>query len=230
MRLKLGEMQAATVFNDDPAAQARAFRGARASSTCTSSISTAPSRASRSTAPRSRRSSRRSRSRSQLGGGIRDFETIEMWLSEGHRPRHPRHGRGAQPRRRRARVPRLSRPHRRRHRRQGRQGRGRRLGGDVRAHGDRAGAPLRGRRRRGHHLYRHRARRHPEGPQPGGDGRRSRARPRSPSIASGGLASIEDIKALLQPEYAMLEGAITGRALYDGRSIAREALALIAAA
>ncbi|MGE0627132.1 MAG: 1-(5-phosphoribosyl)-5-[(5-phosphoribosylamino)methylideneamino]imidazole-4-carboxamide isomerase [Hyphomicrobiaceae bacterium] len=51
-----------------------------------------------------------------------------------------------------------------------------------------------------------------------------------PVIASGGLASIEDIKALLRPEYAMLEGAITGRALYDGRLDAREALALIAAA
>ena len=38
-----------------------------------------------------------------------------------------------------------------------------------------------------------------------------------PVIASGGLASIDDIEALLRPEYAMLEGAITGRALYDGR-------------
>ena len=38
-----------------------------------------------------------------------------------------------------------------------------------------------------------------------------------PVIASGGLASIEDVKQLLRPEYRMLEGAITGRALYDGR-------------
>jgi len=51
-----------------------------------------------------------------------------------------------------------------------------------------------------------------------------------PVIASGGLASIEDIKALLRPEYAMLEGAIAGRALYDGRLDARKALALMAAA
>ncbi len=50
-----------------------------------------------------------------------------------------------------------------------------------------------------------------------------------PVIASGGLASIEDVKALLQPEYASLEGAITGRALYDGRLDPAEALALIAA-
>jgi phosphoribosylformimino-5-aminoimidazole carboxamide ribotide isomerase len=48
-------------------------------------------------------------------------------------------------------------------------------------------------------------------------------------IASGGLASIDDVRALLKPEYARLEGAITGRALYDGRIDAKEALALLAA-
>ena len=48
-----------------------------------------------------------------------------------------------------------------------------------------------------------------------------------PVIASGGLASIADIKALLQPEYRMLEGAITGRALYDGRIDPKDALALL---
>ena len=46
-----------------------------------------------------------------------------------------------------------------------------------------------------------------------------------PVIASGGLASIADVEALLLPEYAMLEGAITGRALYDGRLDAAAALA-----
>ena len=51
-----------------------------------------------------------------------------------------------------------------------------------------------------------------------------------PVIASGGLASIDDIKALLRPEYRMLEGAISGRALYDGRIDPREALALLEAA
>jgi phosphoribosylformimino-5-aminoimidazole carboxamide ribotide isomerase len=51
-----------------------------------------------------------------------------------------------------------------------------------------------------------------------------------PVIASGGLASIADVEALLRPEYAKLEGAITGRALYDCRLDAREALALIATA
>lgn len=51
-----------------------------------------------------------------------------------------------------------------------------------------------------------------------------------PVVASGGLASIDDVKALMQPEYSMLEGAITGRALYDGRIDPKQALALLAAA
>jgi phosphoribosylformimino-5-aminoimidazole carboxamide ribotide isomerase len=51
-----------------------------------------------------------------------------------------------------------------------------------------------------------------------------------PVIASGGLASIADVKALMQPEYRLLEGAITGRALYDGRIDPKEALAVLAAA
>src|SRR5262249_19648838 len=38
-----------------------------------------------------------------------------------------------------------------------------------------------------------------------------------PVIASGGLASIADVAALLQPGAKKLAGAITGRALYDGR-------------
>src|SRR4029079_15896139 len=50
-----------------------------------------------------------------------------------------------------------------------------------------------------------------------------------PVIASGGLASIDDVHRLLRPDYAMLEGAIAGRALYDGRLDAAKALALIAA-
>lgn len=48
-----------------------------------------------------------------------------------------------------------------------------------------------------------------------------------PVIASGGLASLSDIEALLQPENALLEGAITGRALYDGRLNPAAALALM---
>jgi len=48
-----------------------------------------------------------------------------------------------------------------------------------------------------------------------------------PVIASGGLASMDDIRALTQPDCAILEGAITGRALYDGRIDRAEALALL---
>ena len=51
-----------------------------------------------------------------------------------------------------------------------------------------------------------------------------------PVIASGGLASLDDVKALLQPRAKKLEGAIAGRALYDGRLDPAEALALIRAA
>jgi phosphoribosylformimino-5-aminoimidazole carboxamide ribotide isomerase len=51
-----------------------------------------------------------------------------------------------------------------------------------------------------------------------------------PVIASGGLASLDDIKALLTPRAKKLEGAITGRALYDGRLDAAAALKLIKAA
>ncbi|MCA1970210.1 MAG: 1-(5-phosphoribosyl)-5-[(5-phosphoribosylamino)methylideneamino]imidazole-4-carboxamide isomerase [Rhizobium sp.] len=51
-----------------------------------------------------------------------------------------------------------------------------------------------------------------------------------PVIASGGLASMDDIRRMLRPDAAKLEGAITGRALYDGRIDPAEALALIRAA
>ena len=47
VRLERGDMARATVFNDDPAEQARALRRGRASSGCTSSTSTAPSPAAR---------------------------------------------------------------------------------------------------------------------------------------------------------------------------------------
>jgi phosphoribosylformimino-5-aminoimidazole carboxamide ribotide isomerase len=46
-------------------------------------------------------------------------------------------------------------------------------------------------------------------------------------IASGGLASLAEVERLLKPDCARLAGAITGRALYDGRLDAAEALALI---
>jgi len=51
-----------------------------------------------------------------------------------------------------------------------------------------------------------------------------------PVIASGGLASIADVRALLEPRAKKLAGAISGRALYDGRLDPAEAMALIRAA
>ncbi len=51
-----------------------------------------------------------------------------------------------------------------------------------------------------------------------------------PVIASGGLASIEDVRALLEPRAQKLEGAVVGRALYDGRLDAAAALQLVRAA
>jgi phosphoribosylformimino-5-aminoimidazole carboxamide ribotide isomerase len=47
-----------------------------------------------------------------------------------------------------------------------------------------------------------------------------------PVIASGGLASIEDVHTLLKPDNKAIAGAITGRALYDGRLDPAEAVAL----
>lgn len=51
-----------------------------------------------------------------------------------------------------------------------------------------------------------------------------------PVIASGGLASLDDVRALLAPRASKLAGAITGRALYDGRLDPAAAMALIRAA
>ena len=51
-----------------------------------------------------------------------------------------------------------------------------------------------------------------------------------PVIASGGLASIADVAALLEPRAIKLAGVIAGRALYDGRLDPAEALRLIRSA
>jgi phosphoribosylformimino-5-aminoimidazole carboxamide ribotide isomerase len=48
-----------------------------------------------------------------------------------------------------------------------------------------------------------------------------------PVIASGGLASLEDIRRMTMPDAKKLEGAISGRALYDGRIDPKEALAIL---
>jgi phosphoribosylformimino-5-aminoimidazole carboxamide ribotide isomerase len=51
-----------------------------------------------------------------------------------------------------------------------------------------------------------------------------------PVIASGGLASLDDIRRMTQPDARKLAGAITGRALYDGRIKPDEALSILRAA
>jgi phosphoribosylformimino-5-aminoimidazole carboxamide ribotide isomerase len=48
-----------------------------------------------------------------------------------------------------------------------------------------------------------------------------------PIIASGGLASLDDIRRMTMPNAKKLEGAISGRALYDGRIDPKEALAIL---
>ncbi|RCL00274.1 MAG: phosphoribosylformimino-5-aminoimidazole carboxamide ribotide isomerase [Candidatus Tokpelaia sp. JSC188] len=48
-----------------------------------------------------------------------------------------------------------------------------------------------------------------------------------PVIASGGLASFKDIERMSMPDVAVLNGVITGRALYDGRIDAVSALAVL---
>lgn len=228
VRLKLGEMSEATVFNDDPAAQARAFEsqgfkylhivdlngafeGRPVNAKAVDEILAAI------TMP------------AQLGGGIRDLGTIEMWLGKGIRRvilgtiavRDPALVREACKR-----FP-------------GRIAVGiDAKGGKVAVEGwaetsELTAIELAGRFEdagvaaiiftdidrdgvlRGLNL-----------PATVELARATKI----PVIASGGLASIDDVKALVKPEYKLLEGAISGRALYDGRLDPNEALAILAAA
>jgi len=48
-----------------------------------------------------------------------------------------------------------------------------------------------------------------------------------PVIASGGFASMADIEEMMRPESTILNGAISGRALYDGRIDVAKALCLL---
>ncbi len=49
-----------------------------------------------------------------------------------------------------------------------------------------------------------------------------------PIIASGGVATIEDLRALKALFAKLVVGAITGRALYEGRFTLREAASAVA--
>ena len=226
VRLKLGEMDQATVFNDDPAAQARAFEaqgfeylhivdlnGAFAGKPVNGAAVEAILKAI--TIP------------AQLGGGIRDLATIETWLSRGLR----RVILGTAAVREPALVKAACKAF------PGRVAVGiDAKGGKVAVQGwaetstltaidlarrfeDAGVAAI---------IYTDIDR---DGILAGLDLAGTAALARAteiPVIASGGLASIEDVRALLRAEYAMLEGAITGRALYDGRIDPRAALALLA--
>ncbi len=225
VRLKLGEMDQATVFNDDPAAQARtferqgfeylhivdlngAFAGKPVNAAAVEAILGAIS------IP------------AQLGGGIRDLETIEMWLGKGIRRvilgtvavRDPGLVRAAC-----AKFP-------------GRVAVGiDAKGGKVAVEGwaetseltaidlarrfEDAGVSA--------IIYTDIER---DGVLKGLNLPATAELARAvtiPVIASGGLASMDDIRALTRPEYAMLEGAISGRALYDGRIDPTEALSVL---
>jgi phosphoribosylformimino-5-aminoimidazole carboxamide ribotide isomerase len=227
VRLKLGEMSEATVFNDDPAAQARAFEaqgfkylhivdlnGAFAGKPVNGAAVEAILAAIRIPA--------------QLGGGIRDMATIETWLGKGVRrvilgtvavrdPALVREACRAFPGRVAVGID--------------------AKGGKVAVEGwaetseltaidlarrfeDAGVAAI---------IYTDIER---DGILKGlnlpATAELARAT-KIPVIASGGLASIDDVRALLRAEYRMLEGAITGRALYDGRVDPKEALALLAA-
>ena len=54
------------------------------------------------------------------------------------------------------------------------------------------------------------------------------ARLTTPVIASGGVASLDDLRALRRAASSGIEGVICGRALYDGRIDLAEALAVLA--
>jgi phosphoribosylformimino-5-aminoimidazole carboxamide ribotide isomerase len=227
VRLLKGDMGAATVFNDDPAAQAAAFaaqgfewlhivdlNGAFAGSPVNGAAVRAILAASRLPA--------------QLGGGIRDLATIEMWLEAGI-----------------ARVilgtvavrdPHLVRQACKRF--AGRiavaiDARGGRVAVEGWAEQSELSAPELARRFADAGVA---ALIYTDIDRDGGlEGLNiastlTLARATAiPVIASGGLASLADVARLLEPDCAILAGAISGRALYDGRLDAGEALALVAA-
>ena len=228
VRLKLGEMDQATVFNDDPAAQAAifesqgfewlhivdlngAFEGRPVNGAAVDAILQAI------------------KMPAQLGGGIRDLATIEMWLSKGVRRvilgtvavRNPELVREAC-----AKFP-------------GRIAVGiDAKGGKVAVEGwaetsELTAADLASRFEDAGVsaiIYTDIDR---DGVLKGLNLPATLALAEAtsiPVIASGGLASMDDIRALASPKCQKLEGAITGRALYDGRIDPNEALSVLAAA
>ncbi len=176
VRLVKGEMEQATVYNEDPAAQARSFMEIGFSWLHVVDLdgAVAGEDEERGGGRRHPRGASAATMKVQLGGGIRDRAAIEGWLEKGV----TRVILGTAALRDPDLVREAARDYpgtdRRRHRRARRQGRGRGLDGDLRHRGARARAALRGRRRGGDHLHRHRPRRRAHRHQLGGDDRARR--------------------------------------------------------
>ena len=228
VRLKLGDMAQATVFNDDPAAQALtferqgfpylhvvdldgAFAGKPMNAEAVDAILAAVSMP------------------VQLGGGIRDMRTLEAWLDKGlaraiigtaavRDPAFVRQAAKAHPRKVAVGI----------------DARDGRVAVEGWATSSNLSAADLGRRFEdagvGAIIYTDIAR---DGVLAGLNVEATLALAEAvaiPVIASGGLASIADVRRLIEPDCAILDGAITGRALYDGRLDPTEALALIRSA
>jgi phosphoribosylformimino-5-aminoimidazole carboxamide ribotide isomerase len=186
VRLEQGDMARATVFNLDPAAQARAFAGQGFEYLHVVDLDGAfagkpmnalavESMLKAVTMP------------VQLGGGIRDLKTVEAWLDKGIA--RVIIGTAA------VRDPELVKSA------------AKKFPGRVAVGLDARDGMLKGL---------------------DFDGTRALGQALSiPVIASGGLAALADIETLLLPENHAIAGAITGRALYDGRLDAAAALSLL---
>ena len=225
VRLKLGDMARATVFNDDPAAQAAAFE--RQGFTHLHVVDLDGAFAGR---PMNAAAVERILAAVampvQLGGGIRDMRTLEGWLAKGvaraiigtaavRAPAFVRAAAQAHPGRVAGGIAARAGPV---------------AGGGWATRSELSAAEL-GRRFADAGVaaivYTEISR---DGMLAGLDVAGTLALAHAvpiPVIASGGLASIADVRRLLQPDCAVLHGAITGRALYDGRLDPAEALAAI---
>ncbi len=225
VRLLRGAMESATVFNDDPAAQARSF--VEAGFTWLHLVDLDGAFAGK---PVNRRAVEDILAAIevpvQLGGGIRDMETVEAWLSAGVRrvilgtaavetPDLVRHACAAFPGQVAVGI-------------DARAGRVAVKGwaddGGIHAHdlarrfADAGVAAI---------VYTDIDR---DGALQGVNVAATRDLARSldiPVIASGGVASLDDIAALMAVEDTGIAGVICGRALYDGRIDPASALALV---
>ncbi len=226
VRLRRGVMAEATVYNEDPAAQAEtfaaqgfewlhvvdldgAFAGTGVNRAAIQAILKAVG------VP------------IQLGGGIRSLDTVERWLSLGRNPRHPRNRCGQRSRFGPCGLQCLPWCRRGRYR-CARRCRGRRrlvnVSGDSRTNIWRASYEDAG---IAAIIYTDIDR---DGMLAGLNIAAALKLAQCvsvPVIVSGGLASLADVRRLLEPDCARLAGAIIGRALYDGKLAAADALRLV---